>query len=75
MNYLKPLKSLPTHDVDNMPPYMGHQNLWLDDINLREAVNREGANWAEKKLLDFGALMEKQKCLIMQIGRTKTPLN
>ena len=46
MNYLKPLKSLPTHDVDNMPPYMGHQNLWLDDINLREAVNREGANWA-----------------------------
>ena len=39
MNYLKPLKSLPTHDVDNMPPYMGHQNLWLDDINLIEAVN------------------------------------
>ncbi len=59
MNYLKPLKSLPTHDVDNMPPYMGHQNLWLDDINLREAVNREGANWAEKKLFDFGAIMGK----------------
>ena len=59
MNYLKPLKSLPTHDVDNMPPYMGNQNLWLDDTNLREAVKREGAEWAEKKLLDFGALMGK----------------
>ena len=52
MNYLKPLKSLPTHEVDNMPPYMGNQNLWLDDTNLREAVKREGAEWAEKKLFN-----------------------
>jgi len=59
MDYLKPLKSLPTHDVNNIPPYMGDQNLWLDDTNLREAVKREGAGWAENNLKAFGKLMGK----------------
>ena len=57
MNHLRPIKQLPTHEVENMPPYMGNQDLWKNDKNLREAVNREGASWAEKNLSAFGHLM------------------
>ena len=57
MNHLRPIKQLPTHEVENMPPYMGNQDLWKNDKNLREAVNREGAGWAEKNLSAFGHLM------------------
>ena len=57
MNHLKPIKQLPTHEVENMPPYMGNQDLWKNDKNLRDAVNREGAGWAEKNLSAFGHLM------------------
>jgi putative acyl-CoA dehydrogenase len=57
LNHLRPIKQLPTHEVENMPPYMGHQDLWKNDKNLRDAVNREGAGWAEKNLSAFGHLM------------------
>ena len=57
MNHLRPIKQLPTHEVENMPPYMGNQDLWKNDKNLREAVKREGAGWAEKNLSAFGHLM------------------
>ena len=39
MNHLRPIKQLPTHEVENMPPYIGNQDLWKNDKNLREAVN------------------------------------
>ena len=57
MNHLRPIKQLPTHEVENMPPYIGNQDLWKNDKNLRDAVNREGAGWAEKNLSAFGHLM------------------
>ena len=57
MNHLRPIKQLPTHEVENMPPYLGNQDLWKNDKNLRDAVNREGAGWAEKNLSAFGQLM------------------
>ncbi len=57
MNHLRPIKQLPTHEVENMPPYMGNQDLWKNDKNLRDAVNREGAGWAEKNLSAFGYLI------------------
>ena len=57
MNHLRPIKQLPTHEVENMPPYMGNQDLWKNDKNLRDAVNREGAGWAEKNLSAFGHMM------------------
>ena len=39
MNHLRPIKQLPTHEVENMPPYIGNQDLWKGDKNLRDAVN------------------------------------
>ena len=50
----KPLASLPTHEVTNMPPHLGDQDLWAGDVVLREGVEREGGGWATEKLAAFG---------------------
>jgi putative acyl-CoA dehydrogenase len=53
---LKPLANLPTHEVTNMPPHLGDQDLWRSDTALREGVAREGGGWAEDKLAAFGKI-------------------
>jgi putative acyl-CoA dehydrogenase len=53
---LKPRASLPTHEVTNMPPHLGDQDLWQGDRALREGVEREGGGWAADKLSAFGKL-------------------
>ena len=53
---LKPLADLPTHEVINMPPHLGDQDLWRDDLALQEAVGREGGDWARQKLAAFGKI-------------------
>ncbi|WP_417513793.1 acyl-CoA dehydrogenase family protein [Minwuia sp.] len=58
---IKPLAELPTHDVINMPPHLDDQNLWAEDIVLREGIEREGAGWAADRFAAFGA----------EIGRTE----
>ncbi len=50
---LRPRAVLPTHDVFNMPPHLGDQDLWAQDIALREGVRREGAAWAEARIARF----------------------
>ena len=50
-----PLAQLPTHEVVNMPPHLGDQNLWQDDPVLRAAVDREGAGWAADHFDALGA--------------------
>ena len=53
---VKPLANLPTHEVTNMPPHLGDQDLWRNDSALREGVAREGGSWAEEKLAAFGKI-------------------
>ncbi len=53
---LKPLATLPTHEVTNMPPLLGDQDLWLGDTALREGVAREGGAWAKDRLAAFGKI-------------------
>jgi len=45
-----------THVVLNQPPPFPERNLWRDDIALREAVAREGAEAFAAALDDYGAL-------------------
>ena len=52
---LNPQANLPTHDVLNMPPHLGDQDLWGEDIALQEAVAREGGAWAKAHLAKFGS--------------------
>jgi len=37
-----PIAQLPTHEVINMPPYLGDQDLWQDDRALRHWTNITG---------------------------------
>ncbi len=50
----KPTTDLPTHEVVNMPPLIGDQDLWANDSALQAAVAREGAGWASDHLSAFG---------------------
>ena len=50
----KPLASLSTHEVTNMPPHLGDQDLWQSDDALQEGIVRNGASWAESILTRFG---------------------
>ena len=39
-----PIAQLPTHEVFNVPPHMGDQNLWADDQALRDWTATHGAS-------------------------------
>jgi putative acyl-CoA dehydrogenase len=43
-----------THEVFNQPPPLRGYNLYSEDAPLAEAVKREGADWAEGRLLELG---------------------
>ncbi len=44
----------PTHVVENQPPPLEDYNVYLTDTALRDAVTREGAEWADDALAEFG---------------------
>ena len=45
-----------THEVGNQPPPFLPRDLWMDDLALREAVAREGADAHAPRLAAYGAL-------------------
>ncbi len=45
-----------THQVINQPPPLDRVDLFTDDRVLREAVQREGASWAEPRLQALAAI-------------------
>ena len=60
---LNPQALLPTHEVLNMPPHLGDQDLWAEDIALQEAVAQNGAGWAADHLSRFGQHMGQAEML------------
>ena len=50
-----PHTTLPTHAVENQVPELPGFDLYAADVPLREAVQREGAGWAEDRLLALGS--------------------
>lgn len=52
----RPIANLPTHEVSNVPEHLGDQDLWGNDIALREGVVREGGEFAHDTLVGFGKL-------------------
>jgi putative acyl-CoA dehydrogenase len=54
MTIRNPIASLPTHEVTNMPPPIGNQDLFKQDIALQEGVRLYGADWALETLSKFG---------------------
>jgi len=57
MNALEPFQ---THLVENQAPPYAPDNLYTQDIALREAVQREGGQWAEPALAAYGAVMAQE---------------
>ena len=51
-----PIARLPTHEVVNMPPHMGDQDLWADDPVLRHWCSVFGADQHEPHLARVGKL-------------------
>src|SRR5438445_7481040 len=48
--------AMPTHEVLDQPPPLEGYNLFATDRALTEGVRREGAAWAEERLLSLGQL-------------------
>jgi putative acyl-CoA dehydrogenase len=46
-----------THQVENVSSELANYNLFTEDRALQEAVQREGAGWAQSSLQSFGALV------------------
>src|SRR3954465_13420002 len=44
----------PTREVFNQPPPLRGYNMYLENRPLTEAARREGADWAEEKLVRLG---------------------
>ncbi len=45
-----------THEVGNQPPEFAPRDLWMDDVVLREAVEREGAGAFSGRMAAYGTL-------------------
>jgi putative acyl-CoA dehydrogenase len=54
LNPLKVSEAKDTQEVLNQPPPLTNYNLYLTDITLAEAIQREGAGWAEPRLRELG---------------------
>jgi putative acyl-CoA dehydrogenase len=52
-----------THEVFNQPPPLTGYNLFAADLVLAEALRREGAGWAEPRLVEFGRLMGSEEAI------------
>jgi putative acyl-CoA dehydrogenase len=59
--------SYETHEVTNQVPPLEEYNVYEQDTVLKEAINREGAEWAEDEISAFGA--ETGKAEFIDLGR------
>src|SRR6266550_3266151 len=50
-------------EVFNQSPPLEDYNLFADDVPLRDALRREGGDWAETTIGEFGALMGRAETL------------
>jgi putative acyl-CoA dehydrogenase len=58
-----PVTRLATHTVENQPPPLEGYNLYDSDPALREALQREGASWAEDKVRALGEILGAERTL------------
>src|SRR4051794_41974163 len=54
MTTIEPQTQDPTRVVFNQPPPLEGYNLYLQNRPLMEAAHREGAGWAEERLITMG---------------------
>ncbi|MCW5637691.1 MAG: DNA alkylation response protein, partial [Rubrivivax sp.] len=62
-----------THEVVNVSHELVDYNAYLQDAALREAVQREGAGWAEAALTGFGRLTGSADYLELGVQANRNP--
>jgi putative acyl-CoA dehydrogenase len=63
-----------THEVFNQPPALENYDLYETDAALREALEREGAAWGEKRLREYGALAGSELLALGFQANSNAPL-
>jgi len=59
----EPTRTRATDTVLNQPPPLVNYNLYSTDTVLKESIKREGADWAEAILTEFGAIAGSAEAL------------
>ncbi len=62
-----------THAVTNQPPLLEHYNLYTSHIALREAVQREGAGWADPEIAVAGAELGTAEWIARGVAANQHP--
>jgi putative acyl-CoA dehydrogenase len=62
---IAPRSRLETHTVENQPPPFAGRNLYLTDLALREAVQREAGGWLDERASALGALAGSEDVLAL----------
>jgi len=65
--------SFGTHEVANQPPPLVDYNLFAADRVLTEAVRREGAEWAETRISEVGALAGSERVQMLGAQANENP--
>jgi putative acyl-CoA dehydrogenase len=64
---------LDTHQVFNQPPLLQDYNVYSSDLALREAVAREGGQWAEQQMADYGQLCGSARTIQLGFQANESP--
>ena len=62
---IAPRARLETHTVENQPPPFAGRNLYLTDLALREAVQREAGDWLDERASALGAVAGSEDVLAL----------
>jgi putative acyl-CoA dehydrogenase len=62
-----------SHEVVNQPPPLVDRNLFEGDSVLVEAVRREGADWAERRISEVGALAGSERAQALGAQANENP--
>ncbi|MDB6106167.1 MAG: acyl-CoA dehydrogenase, partial [Gammaproteobacteria bacterium] len=62
---IAPRIRLETHTVENQPPPFAGRNLYLTDLALREAVQREAGDWLDERASALGAVAGSEDVLAL----------
>jgi putative acyl-CoA dehydrogenase len=66
-------RSASNHEVVNQPPPLVDYNVFETNRPLVEAVRREGADWAERKIAAVGALAGSERILALGAAANENP--
>lgn len=62
-----------THKVENQSPPLENYNAYLSDLALQQAVKREGGEWAQQSLIDFGAIAGSRELIELGTQANENP--